>query len=195
VSDRSKYSSALPWFRIVLKQRDFASFGRMGIARKIERAGETAGLPFSVHVHRMAGRRADLQPLWARASIGQGWREGRAPDRLASAAFSAADRGVLGANFRLVALRAAPSPLRRISRLLDRIDDRGSAWLFRRQRFSSPRNLAFCCAALVLPDDTWAAVPPAIGPRPGQAAPCRTRLISDKLAGALADEGEIKPGG
>jgi hypothetical protein len=55
VSDRSKYSSALPWFRIVLKQRDFASFGRMGIARKIERAGETAGLPFSVHVHRMAG--------------------------------------------------------------------------------------------------------------------------------------------
>ena len=51
MSDRSKYSSALPWFRIVLKQRDFASFGRMGIARKIERAGETAGLPFSVHVH------------------------------------------------------------------------------------------------------------------------------------------------
>ena len=49
MSDRSKYSSALPWFRIVLKQRDFASFGRMGIARKIERAGETAGLPFSVH--------------------------------------------------------------------------------------------------------------------------------------------------
>ena len=43
MSDRSKYSSALPWFRIVLKQRDFASFGRMGIA--IERAGETAGLP------------------------------------------------------------------------------------------------------------------------------------------------------
>jgi hypothetical protein len=108
VSDRSKYSSALPWFRIVLKQRDFASFGRMGIARKIERAGETAGLPFSVHVHRMAGRRADLQPRWARASIGQGRREGRAPDRLASAAFSAADRGVLGANFPLVALRAAP---------------------------------------------------------------------------------------
>jgi site-specific recombinase XerD len=26
-------------------------FGRMGIARKIERAGEAAGLPFSVHVH------------------------------------------------------------------------------------------------------------------------------------------------
>ena len=51
MSDRSKYSSALPWFRIVLKQRDFASFGRMGIARKIERAGETAGLSFSVHVH------------------------------------------------------------------------------------------------------------------------------------------------
>jgi hypothetical protein len=46
--------------RIVLKQRDFASFGRMGVARKIERAGETAGLPFSVHVHMMAvvGRRA-----------------------------------------------------------------------------------------------------------------------------------------
>ena len=46
--------------RIVLKQRDFASFGRMGIARKIERAGETAGLPFSVHVYMMAvvGRRA-----------------------------------------------------------------------------------------------------------------------------------------
>jgi hypothetical protein len=43
VSDRSKYSSALPWFRIVLKQRDFASFGPLGIARKIERAGETAG--------------------------------------------------------------------------------------------------------------------------------------------------------
>jgi hypothetical protein len=42
VSDRSKYSSALPWFRIVLKQRDCASFGPLGIARKIERAGETA---------------------------------------------------------------------------------------------------------------------------------------------------------
>ena len=26
-------------------------FGRMGIARKIERAGEAAGLPFPVHVH------------------------------------------------------------------------------------------------------------------------------------------------
>jgi site-specific recombinase XerD len=26
-------------------------FGRMGIARKIERAGEAAGLSFSVHVH------------------------------------------------------------------------------------------------------------------------------------------------
>jgi site-specific recombinase XerD len=28
-----------------------ASFGRMGIGRMIERAGEAAGLPFSVHVH------------------------------------------------------------------------------------------------------------------------------------------------
>jgi hypothetical protein len=61
--------------RIVLKQRDFASFGRMGIARKVERAGETAGLPFSVHVHMMAGRRADLRPRWSRASFRSRMRE------------------------------------------------------------------------------------------------------------------------
>jgi site-specific recombinase XerD len=55
-------------------------FGRMGIARMIERAGEAAGLPFSVHVHMLrhstgyalAGRGMDtrrLQHFLGHASI------------------------------------------------------------------------------------------------------------------------------
>ena len=46
-------------------------FGRMGIGRMIERAGEAAGLPFSVHVHMLrhstgytlAGRGMDTRRL------------------------------------------------------------------------------------------------------------------------------------
>ena len=129
MSDRSKYSSALPWFRIVLKQRDFASFGRMGIARKIERAGETAGLPFSVHVHRMAGRRADLQPRWARASrrSGRDGAKGAPRTDWHRLHFQPPTAAYSGRTSVLWLFGLPPSPLRRISQLLDRIDDRGSA--------------------------------------------------------------------
>jgi hypothetical protein len=92
-----------------------------------------------------------------------------------------------------------PSPLRRISRLLDRIDDRGSAWLFRRQRFSSPRNLAFCCAAWCTALERYAGRPAGATCRLDHATrtelpPCSYALDSKLTPGRWRTRGEIKPG-
>ena len=71
-NERNATSGRLP--NNVVNERN-QPFGRMGIARMIERAGEAAGLPFSVHVHMgyaLAGRGMDtrrLQHFLGHASI------------------------------------------------------------------------------------------------------------------------------
>ena len=78
---RSAWNTArhLPFQPDLVNERGHP-FGRMGIGRMIERAGETAKLPFPVHVHMLrhstgyvlAGRRMDtrrLQHFLGHASI------------------------------------------------------------------------------------------------------------------------------